>query len=58
MKKPSSNRTYKRNAFNLEFSIGDPTGGLEELFDDNYRFDIEETEMYYKSTLEIPMRKI
>lgn len=36
MKKPSSNRTYKRNAFNLEFSIGDPTGGLEELFDDNY----------------------
>ena len=28
------------------------------LFDDNYRFDIEETEVYYKSTLEIPMRKI
>ncbi|MGM9759726.1 MAG: sensor histidine kinase [Parabacteroides sp.] len=31
---------------------------LQLLFDDNYRFDIEETEVYYKSTLEIPMRKI
>ncbi len=33
LKKPSSNRTYKRNAFNLEFSAGSATGDWSDYLD-------------------------
>ena len=36
LKKPSGNRTYKRNAFNLEFSFGRTGGDFKDYRDSNY----------------------
>lgn len=36
LKKPSSNRTYKRNAFNMEFSFGNTGGDFKDYLNANY----------------------